>query len=120
MANLSDYLRNRGLELDAASVEKGYDAVLADDNLLKEAAELWRGHENLIRKVLEARMNSIGYKIIHHAIPEEIMVLRQALVEVGAILDDLAKYAAEYERRKPKESSETASIPSAEQSQEGL
>lgn len=97
---LSQYLRQRGIILDPMVIERDYDPVLNDDNLLNEAADMWAAHETMLRAVLQARVNAIGRQLLNHAVPEETVVLRQALVEVGAIANDFMKYKEERERRK--------------------
>lgn len=94
---VSEYLRKRGLSFDPTLVDK--DPILDDENLVKEASELWTSKENLIRLIIQARVNAIGRHILNKAIPEEVMVLRQALVEIGALVDDFAKYKGEHGRQ---------------------
>lgn len=97
---LSEYLLSRGLSLDPAVIEGDYDAVMSNEALLQEAAELWTAHKGLITAILQARINALGRQILIKAIPQEVIVLRQAVVEVGALTDDFEKYKGEWERRK--------------------
>lgn len=97
---LSQYLMQRGLVLEPEHIQAADDPVLSDENLLAEASELWRGHERLITLVVQARVNAIARQILEKCVPQETIVLRQSLVEVGAILDDFVKYQREQERRK--------------------
>ena len=96
---LSEYLRNRGLSFDPVEIDKGLDPILGDEMLIKEAAELWESKSPLIRLVLQARINSIAKLIIEKCPPEEVLVLRQAIVELGAIESDFEAYKGEYGRR---------------------
>ena len=100
MATLSEYLRTRGLNLDPTTVDE--DLVLLETGLTKEVSDLWVGHSNAIKAVLQARVNSIAKVILEKAIPEEVGVLRQALVEIGAIVTDFESYVAEQKRRDAK------------------
>lgn len=99
---LSEYLRARGLNLDPITVDQ--DLVLSDDLLTKEIAELWGSRSNAIKAVLQARINAIAKEILEKAIPEEVSVLRQSLVEIGAIVNDFESYVAEQKRRDVKNS----------------
>lgn len=111
MSTLSEYLRNRGLNLEPLTLED--DPILKNDDLVKEVAGLWQEHKGAIIAVIQGRANAIGKKILHEAVPEEVLVLRQALVELGAMVKDFEKYHAEQERRdkQPKEiPPETAGI----------
>ena len=97
MTSLSEYLRARGLSLDPQIVDE--DSVLNDDLVIKEVADLWQGHQGAIVMVLQARINALGKVILEKAPPEEVLVLRQCMVEIGAIIDDFRKYHSESERR---------------------
>ena len=99
MASLSEYLRARGLSLDPTEIAEGLDPVLCNEALIREASELWTSKEALIRLVLQARINSIGKVILEKCQPEEVLVLRQAIVELGAIVNDFEGYKAEHGRR---------------------
>jgi len=98
---LSEYLRNRGLVFKP--MEKENDQILESDDLLREASELWESRQNILTIIIQARVNAIAKNILEKAIPEEVLVLRQSLVELGAILTDLSKYSSEYKRRSIKE-----------------
>jgi len=102
MQTLSDYLLNRGLSLDPVEVDKAFDPILASPELVKEAAELWETKQPLITMVLQARINAIANLILTKAPPQEVLVLRQALVEIGAIVDDFNRYKGEYGRQSAK------------------
>ena len=97
---LSEYLRDRELQLDPVKIEAKEDVILESDELLQEATDLWGGHKNILRYAIQARLNAIGAYMLNKAIPEEVMVYRQAVVEIGALITDFDKYAAENARRK--------------------
>ena len=106
---ISSYLRTRGLHLDATIIEANNDPILADAGLTREAGEMWETKEPLITMVLQARINALGDYLIKKAIPEEVMVYRQAIVEIGAIISDLRSYHAEYKRQsEPKQEDNSA------------
>lgn len=99
MDTLSNYLRKRGLDLNSLAIQKEEDLILQNDDFLREIAETYQTHQSVIRLVLQARINALGKYLLDKAIPEEVIVYRQAMVEIGAIVDDLEKYVSEHERR---------------------
>lgn len=107
MSTLSEYLRARGLNLDPTLIDQ--DLVLSDTLLTKEIAELWGSRSNAIKAVLQARINAIAKDILEKAIPEEVSVLRQSLVEIGAIVNDFESYVAEQKRRDVKSATQDVS-----------
>lgn len=115
MATLSEYLRQRSLVIDPVAIEQEEDAVLADEALLKEAAELWESKKSLLTMAVQARINAILKYQVNKAIPEEVMVYRQAVIELGALLTDFEKYKGEHGRRAPKPDDNTA--PQGEEAQ---
>jgi len=96
---LSSYLKSRGLSFDATVIDENKDPILGDAGLVKEVGEMWETKEPLIIMVLQARINAIGEYLMNKAIPEEVTVLRQSIVEIGAIISDLRGYHAEYKRQ---------------------
>ena len=112
MNNLEQYLLSRGITLDPLEIEKGEDLVLKNGELLKEVSEIWTGHKGAVTAVLQTRINAIVKEIINKATPPETIVLRQALVEIGAILNDFDKYSAEYARRDTEQSGQKVAEPS--------
>ena len=98
MADLSTHLRSRGLTLEAIAVE--VDPIMEDAEMLEKAAALWHENQSIITQVIQARVNAIGNHLLNKAIPEEVPVLRQSLVEISALLDDFNKYHGEVVRRK--------------------
>lgn len=104
MPTLLEYLVSRGLNLEPTEIDKRYDPIMENEALVKEAAELWETKQPLITMVLQARINAISYEILTKAPPQEVLVLRQALVEIGALITDFERYKGEYGRRaKPEE-----------------
>lgn len=97
MSSLSEYLRNRGLDLEPLALDN--DTILTNENLTKEVGLLWQEHRGAITAVIQMRANAIAKKILFTAIPEEVVVLRQTLASLRDLFDDFEKYRAEYERR---------------------
>lgn len=97
---LSEYLMQRGVKLEPVKIEKGEDLILADKELVQAAGEMWDSKQNLITLIIQNRVNAIGKNILEKCTPYELTVLRDAMTEVAAILDDFAKYHAEMERMK--------------------
>lgn len=90
------YVMQRGL------VEPGVDGreELMKSDYLAELAGIWRDHKKAILALLKARIYPIERELVGEAMPYEVLFLRQAMVEVAFIGDDLEAYAQEYERRK--------------------
>jgi len=94
---LSEYLRTRGLNLDPQTVDE--DLVLTEEGLTKEVSDIWLGHKNAVVAVIQARVNALARTLLTKALPEEVLVLRQSMVELGAIIGDFERYHAEAQRR---------------------
>lgn len=117
MQTLSEYLLNRGLSLDPVEVDKKTDPILESPELTKEAAELWETKQPLLTMVFQARINAIANKILTDCVPQEVVVLRQALVEIGALVTDFEKYKGEYGRQTAKADKQQAEETPAEETQ---
>lgn len=94
---LTTYVISRGL------IEPGVDAreaILSSAELLPQAAGLWRDKKSVVEAVLKARIYAIERELVQNAMPAEVIILRQAMIEVAMIGEDLEAYAQEYERRK--------------------
>lgn len=98
--SLEQYLYNRGLKLDASDVGSDKDIILDDNELLAQAAGLKQDSEKILTMIIQNRINKIGNELLLKAIPQEMTVLRQAIVEVAKILEDIEIYAIEYRKRK--------------------
>lgn len=105
---LEHYLFTRGL-VDPAkllpilmsgktNIPVGAD-ILANDELLAQVAGLYRDKRKALEAVISARLLPMVLELVVKAYPQETIVIRQAIVEVGAILDDFARYEQEYTRR---------------------
>jgi hypothetical protein len=96
MIKFEEYLLERGLYEHTKDVG---NEILENDELLHELADVWRGHRKAIELLLQARMQPIREELVMRALPVEVPVLRQNMLEVAAIADDLERYATEHERR---------------------
>lgn len=99
--NLSEYLRKRGLYEDSVPLYEGDsldNIILKDDELLAGAAAIAR-NERAVQAVIRVRILKLQRELVLSCAPEEVMVYRQAIVEIASILTDLEKYKKEYERR---------------------
>lgn len=74
--------------------------VFDNPDLLEGAAGIWRGSEHILKAVIRARIARIQHEIVTEAVPQELLLLRQAMVEVAFLFDDFEAYARESERRK--------------------
>lgn len=92
--SLSDYLKKRSLSLEPLPI--GEKRKLTDEQLSK-VSQL---DEEALITLIQPRIDSISDEMLQHSIPEEVPVLRQALVEIGGLIDDLRAYRMELERRK--------------------
>lgn len=94
------YLTNRGLFDPLMALKEGQDnAILADDQLLEMAAGLANTYEGILKMIIRERIRPIVQELVANAHPAETIVLRQAMVEVSKILDDVQGYAAEHAAR---------------------
>lgn len=96
-AILSEYLIRRGLKEPKLAPTR--DVVLASDELLGKVAVM---DTTALRALIEARVDDNRDELIMEAMPEEVFVLRQVMVELSALLQDQEYYRAEHERRKKK------------------
>lgn len=95
MSTLSEYLKQRGLNLDPKPLGEALNLISEED--LTKICDL---SEEALILLIQPRLDVIGKELLHDAIPEEVVVLRQAIVEIGGLIDDKRAYAKEMERRK--------------------
>jgi len=93
--SLSEFLKKRGLDLSTPKTP-----IVDNTEKLEQAAEAWSTHESGIRAVIEERINEVRTELLLDAMPEEVIVLRQSLVELAKVLDQFIICTAEVERRK--------------------
>lgn len=100
--DLLTYLNNRGIVIG----DRGENLEISKDNdLLSSVAGAWTSNKEAITAVIQARCDILREKLIFSDQPFETPVTRQALVELGGILEDFEKLQAEFDNRekgKPK------------------
>lgn len=118
---LSEYLKKRGLNTDPLPI--GEERKLTDETLA-----LVKGiQRNALIALIQPRVDEIRDYLIEKAIPEEVPVMRQALVEIGGIIDDFDRYNKEAdvrrelrdEENKGTETEEAQPSPPVEEGKEG-
>ena len=82
------------------------DEILDQEELLVAVARAWTTDGDAIRAVIRERLKEIRNKLVMSATPYEVLPLRQALVEVAAILEDFERYTAEADARRKKDNEE--------------
>lgn len=90
------------LVLERGLIQPGVDmsdVVLQNEILLAELAGIWRSHKNAIVALLQARIHPVQHDLVFNATPAEVIIMRQAIIEVALLGDDLEKYAVEFEKR---------------------
>lgn len=108
------YLITRGI---VKPNEDMNEALLANDEFLAEIAGMFEGHPRALLAIIQARVHKITKELVQEATPYEVIILRQAMVEVAALYDDFERYAQEYRRRKPHD--EGSAVESEEGQPEG-
>ena len=89
--SIIEVLKEQGFVLDPVAIESQTDLVLDNENLIKEASELWETKEPLIRMILQARINAMAYEALKGK-PEMLPSFQKAMAEVGAIAGDFQAY----------------------------
>lgn len=94
--SLEQYLLSREL----TEPDRDLDTEILDTpELLSKAAAAWLDSKEGIRLVVRSRLMKVRQELIFTAIPQEVPVLRQALLELANLLDDFERYANENARR---------------------
>lgn len=94
--SLEQYLLARGL----SEPDRDLDTeILETPELLAKAAAAWVDSKEGIRLVVRSRLLKIRQELIFDAIPQEVPVLRQAVMELAGLLEDFERFAAENARR---------------------
>lgn len=87
---LEKYLLDRGLSEPDRELDR---EILETPELLAKAATAWSHGKEGILLVVRSRLMKIRQELLFKAVPQEVMVLRQALVEVASLLDDFERYS---------------------------
>lgn len=90
------YLNARGIEI--INRDKPLE-ITEDEALLVDVAGAWTANKEAIKAVIQARCDKLREKLIVTDIPFEIPVTRQALIELGGILQDFENIHAEFVKR---------------------
>ena len=93
---LEQYLLERGINIHESKLDP---KITESDEKLANIAGTWASGNEEIKMVIRARMAQIRERIIVNALPVEVPVLRQALVELAGVIEDFEKYTAEFEER---------------------
>ncbi len=102
---LEQYLLNRGVDImDRAKPLE----IINDKELLTRVAGAWSANKDEIRLVVRARCEKLRHQLIFTALPQETVVLRQALAEVAGILDDFENISDKYGAIKETETEDNA------------
>lgn len=67
--------------------------ILETPDLLAKVHTAWDHGKEGIRLVVRSRLMRIRQELIFRALPQEMVVLRQALVELASLLDDFERYS---------------------------
>lgn len=75
------------------------ETILASNELLALVAGAWRGSQQAITEVVKARIYKIEKDMVGNATAAEVIILRQAMLEVAFIVDDFIAYEQTFARR---------------------
>jgi hypothetical protein len=92
--SLEQFLLDRKLTQPLTDTE-----ILDTPEKLSRAAAAWQDSKEGITLVLNAKIAALREYVSDKAIPQEVTVYRQAIVEIAGILSDFERYAAENARR---------------------
>lgn len=92
---LEKYLLERGLHEPDRELDR---EILETPDLLAKAHTAWSHGKEGIHLVVRSRLMKIREELIFRCVPQEVPVLRQALVEVASLLDDFERYAEAHKR----------------------
>jgi len=94
--SLEQYLYTRGL----TEPDRDLDTTILDTpELLAKAGAAWVDNKEAIQLVVRSKISKLREELELRAIPQEVPVLRQAIVELVGLLDDFQRYAEEHKRR---------------------
>jgi hypothetical protein len=96
---LERLLINRKLYDPAALFNDRKDEILENDDLLANIAGLAENSLPALTAVIKSRVAELSRQIVFEIHPAELMVYRQALVELDEVLNSVSKYAEEWKKR---------------------
>lgn len=91
-------------------------AILTDEPMLAAVAGAWRTSAQPITTVIKSRLYKIEQEMIGNATPAEVIIFRQAMLEVASIYDDFVAYEAEFTAREKSKNAPDAPEPKNETS----
>ena len=95
---LYTHLVTRGLHIPNQDMSK---EILESEDMLAGIAGIIGTYEAPFKALLQARIAPLKEQLIMNAEPQEVLVLRQCMLEVAMIFDDALKYSQEYRKRHP-------------------
>lgn len=105
---INKYLLERGLWKPVSGISKGEsNDILDDPDKLAQVAGLFETFAKPLAWVLEEKIKKMALELIREAVPQEVIIIRQNMIEVSSIYDELEQYSIEYTKRK--EAKENAS-----------
>lgn len=93
---LEQYLNKRGIEI---TKRRKPLEITENEEMLVDVAGVWTASKEAIRLVVQARCDILRNKLIFTDEPYEIMITRQALVELAGILEDFENIHTEFTKR---------------------
>lgn len=94
---LEKYLLERELSIPHTDLDA---EILSSPEKLQCVAGVWVGEgKKGIKLAVEARIMKLREEIELRAPPQEVIVLRQSIVDLASLLEDFENYAQENERR---------------------
>lgn len=102
-SELERYLYNRRVDINDG---KKPLEISENEALLAEVAGAWKTDKNAIQAVVRARLDALREKLIFSALPQEVPVIRQAMVELAGVLEDFETVYNEYANREAQKGTE--------------
>lgn len=113
--DLNEYLLSKGVDL---SVHKPDITELGD--AVEKASTAWTNNKEGIKAIVENRMQKLREEIIFSCVPQELLVKREALVELSKIFGDFEACVQESKKRAENKESEAEEEPATEVEEEPL
>lgn len=108
MDDFKNYLLRRGL-FDPVKASK--EEILDNEERLAKIAELFNTYKDALNDLLLARINGLRDQVYTEIAPHELIIYRQAMIEVATIFDDAMSFATEYNRRKEEKEGQATNVP---------
>lgn len=105
---LESFLLKRKIDLTKQPITA--DEIKSDKLMLAKVGGLLNDNGDVLRLIIEARIDVIRAELLMRATPYETIVLRQAIVEVALLLDDIEGYQAASDNLKKEMAEQTAKM----------